>query len=335
MKVKLIILLIALFSLALAANAQNVTITGTITDTQSTPYSNGSLTVTLVNTTGQQATFGGNPAFQRIYSATLSSTGAFSINLPPNSTTSPFIQPPGTQWNFSYQSQGGYGAANVNITITAAGDISGTISNQVRIIWPILSSPPPCGIGQGPAVISIGIYGCSSGAGFNPASPGPIGGSVSNAVTVTCITSLVGNPWIDITCPPYNGIGDAKVVADASTTVSSTTITSASAAFTAGYVGKQFSVTPTFYSTTGQLTGTIATFVNSTTITVSITSGTATTSTNARLTWGTDNTTAIQAAITAAQALAKDGDPSATFIFSGIPPIVVPAPSPGRGDIVS
>src|ERR1700730_8188694 len=59
--------------------AQNVIVTGTITDTQSTPYYNGSLTITLVNTTGQQATFGGSPSFQQRYSATLDNTGSFSI----------------------------------------------------------------------------------------------------------------------------------------------------------------------------------------------------------------------------------------------------------------
>ena len=141
-------LILLLLLIAVPVSAQNVTVTGTITDTQSTPYSNGSLTVSLVNTTGQVATFGGSPTFQKVYSATLSSTGAFSISLPPNSTASPSILPIGTQWNFSYQAQGGYGAANVSVTITGAGDISGTISNQTRITWPYGNIPPPGGFGQ-------------------------------------------------------------------------------------------------------------------------------------------------------------------------------------------
>lgn len=129
--------------------AQTVDVTGTITDTQLTPYSNGLLTITFVNSTGQLATFGGNPSFQKSYSVFLDANGAFTVKLPPNSTVSPSIQPAGTQWNFSYQSQGGYGAANVNITITSSGSISGTLSNLVRITWPYGNIPPPGSSGQG------------------------------------------------------------------------------------------------------------------------------------------------------------------------------------------
>jgi GDSL-like Lipase/Acylhydrolase family len=159
------LILSLLFIVAPAISAQNVTVTGTITDTQSTPYSNGSLTVSLVNTTGQVATFGGSPTFQKVYSATLSSTGAFSISLPPNSTASPSILPIGTQWNFSYQAQGGYGAANVNVTITGAADISGTISGQARITWPYGNIPPPGGTGQAIVFVSPTTLGWGSAGG--------------------------------------------------------------------------------------------------------------------------------------------------------------------------
>lgn len=143
------------------------------------------------------------------------------------------------------------------------------------------------------------------------------------------------NPWIDVTQSTYGAVGDAQIVQDAVTAVGSLVITSATANFQPSDVGKQFSATPTKYSTTGQLTGTITARTSSTSITVVLTSGTATNASNVRFTWGTDNTVAIQAAITAAQAQAKDGDPTGIFFSADVPPLFFPAPSPGRGYIVS
>lgn len=145
--------------------AQNVTVTGTITDNNSTIYAGGTMTVTLVNTTGQQATFGGSPAFQKVYSVTLDNTGSFSISLPPNSTASPSIQPAGTQWNFAYTSIGNYGAANANVTITGSGSISGSLSALTRITWPFNATPPPCSTGQTYVSLGSGNNGCGSSGG--------------------------------------------------------------------------------------------------------------------------------------------------------------------------
>lgn len=192
MMFKLLLLTILASSLSPILSAQTVTVTGTITDTGTTPYSNGSLTITLVNSTGQQATFGGSPSFQTTYSASLDANGSFSISLPPNSTATPSIRPPGTQWNFSYQSQGGYGAANINVTITSSGSITGTLSGLTRITWPLGRTAPPGGVGQGIVVVSSTTLGWGA-AGGGTGLSGPafsIGTGSAQAQTVQPVTPI-------------------------------------------------------------------------------------------------------------------------------------------------
>ena len=189
---KLLLLTSLYYGLSPVLSAQTVTVTGTITDTGTTPYSNGSLTVTLVNSTGQQATFGGSPSFQTTYSASLDANGSFSISLPPNSTATPSIRPAGTQWNFSYQSQGGYGAANISVTITSSGSISGTLSGLTRITWPLGRTAPPGGVGQGIVVVSSTTLGWGA-AGGGTGLSGPafsIGTGSAQAQTVQPVTPI-------------------------------------------------------------------------------------------------------------------------------------------------
>jgi hypothetical protein len=98
-----IFFLIALLLLATAgASGQNsyTTVTAVVVDNSAaaTPYALGTFNVTLLNTTGQQATFGGSASFQQVYSGqSLSATGAMSIVLPSTAVMSP----PGLEWKFS------------------------------------------------------------------------------------------------------------------------------------------------------------------------------------------------------------------------------------------
>lgn len=221
---KLLLTLTAAITLSLSlssiAIAQTVAVTGTITDTQTTPYSNGLLTVTFVNATGQLATFGGSPSFQKSYAIYLDSNGAFTVNLPPNSTASPSIQPSGTQWNFSYQSQGGYGAANINVTITGAGSISGTLSNLTRITWPYGNIPPPGGSGQGIVFVSSTTLGWGTTIGLSTLPTSPNG--VSFIDTSTPSGGIAVAPawsWPGVTTSQQNGTTYTLLAADRATCI--------------------------------------------------------------------------------------------------------------------
>lgn len=89
----------------------------------------------------------------------------------------------------------------------------------------------------------------------------------------------------------YGAVPDGREVADGATTSGSTTVTSATAAFTAGDVGKSISLG-------AEVRTAIATFVNATTITTA--AAATATATGVTLIFGTDNTPLIQAAIDAA-----------------------------------
>lgn len=92
--------LAALFFLAAAPclGQSYTTVTATVTDSSGAAYILGTYTVTLSNTTGQQATFGGSAIFQQVFSGlSLDASGKFSISLP--SVT--VMQPSGLQWIFN------------------------------------------------------------------------------------------------------------------------------------------------------------------------------------------------------------------------------------------
>jgi hypothetical protein len=73
-------------------------VTATITSPNGVAYSFGSYGVTLVNTSGQQATLGGNANFQQTFSGqALTTAGALSISLPSVTAMAPL----GMQWKFS------------------------------------------------------------------------------------------------------------------------------------------------------------------------------------------------------------------------------------------
>lgn len=96
--------------------------------------------------------------------------------------------------------------------------------------------------------------------------------------------------------------GDGKAFDDAAMTASSATLTSASSAFVLGDVGKVVQVAGAGTSGVALLT-TISAFTNGTTVT--LTAAAVTTVTGAHAIYGTDDTTAINAAITAAVSAAQ------------------------------
>lgn len=104
---------------------------------------------------------------------------------------------------------------------------------------------------------------------------------------------------IDATSPPYNAVGDAEFNDGATMTSGAATLTCAAGTFSAEDVGKFIRVVGA--GTAGaDLVTTIAARASNTSIT--LTANATTTVSSAQLFYGTDNTTAIQAAITAANA---------------------------------
>lgn len=116
----------------------------------------------------------------------------------------------------------------------------------------------------------------------------------------------------------YGAVGNGRVVADAAMTASSAVLTSATAAFTAGDVGKAVQVLGAGAS--GEtLVGTISGYTSSTQVILSATAGSTVSSACAM--WASDDTAAIQAAIDAAAAYA--------VAHSGAATVRIP-PAPGQ-----
>ncbi|MCI3246325.1 hypothetical protein [Streptomyces spinosisporus] len=110
-------------------------------------------------------------------------------------------------------------------------------------------------------------------------------------------------PWVfDVTAAPYGAKGDAKVVADGAMTSGSTTLTSATASFQPGDVGKAISVKGAAINGVTTLVTTIVARVSSTQVTLAASNASGSNLTGAVVIWGTDDTAAIQAAVAAAEA---------------------------------
>ncbi len=102
---------------------------------------------------------------------------------------------------------------------------------------------------------------------------------------------------IDVTASPYSAVGDGRRIDDAAISSGSTTLTSATAGFTVGHVGKFIRVVGAGVGGADLVT-TISARASSTSITLG--AAASTTVSGATIFWGTNNTTAIQSAITAA-----------------------------------
>lgn len=130
--------------------------------------------------------------------------------------------------------------------------------------------------------------------------PGGSGGSSSTSINVQ----------------DYGAEGDAKKVTDGACTNGLTTVTSVSGLFTAADVGKVIWGVKTSTKTLAVPLGTVATYVSATEITVSVAA--TSTETSLHLVWGTNDTTAIQAAHAAAKAMEPRGVvivPAGGYIF--------------------
>jgi hypothetical protein len=298
------LLFLALMLLSVRAHAQVTlaTLSGTITDTSSTPYALGTLLINFVPGAGQCGL--GNPpnfSFTKSYTIPLDATGSFSgLSLPTNASFNSTCL--NSQWAFTTSAQGGYGVATINLTITGSVSLSTSLSNQVRITWSNSSPPPPGGSGQ--IITSIGnalnAWGTSS-----PVPPN--GAPVQNIITVSPNCNGASN------CFFANGTG--KIACDLVATNGSATISigsetnSLSPVFTAADVGKLIRAAN---SSCGNFPGTgadidlfpsgttIATFISSTSVTLSNTAsnaGNCTSGTiNCTIVWGVADSANVQAA---------------------------------------
>jgi hypothetical protein len=109
--------------------------------------------------------------------------------------------------------------------------------------------------------------------------------------------------WFNVKAPAYGALGNGNITADAAMTATSATLTSASANFTSADVGKLVQVRgagAVVGSATTDLNTTISAYVSATQVTLA--TAARTTVSAAQLVYGSNDSTAIQAAITAAAA---------------------------------
>lgn len=115
-------------------------------------------------------------------------------------------------------------------------------------------------------------------------------------------------PWLfNVTDPAYGAKGDARVVADGAMTTGSTTLTSATLALTSADVGKYVSVKGAGANGVTTLIAVINTVDSPTSATLSVANASGGGVTGAIVIVGTDDTTAIQAAVDAAEAYLAAG----------------------------
>lgn len=131
------------------------------------------------------------------------------------------------------------------------------------------------------------------------------GASASNVPSAESVVAYVAanaggsSSYIDVTAAPYSAVGDAKINDGAAMASGTATLTCAAGQFQAGDVGKYIRVVGA--GTAGaDLVTTISARASTTSVTLA--ANAATTVSSAQLVCGTDNTTAIQAAINAANA---------------------------------
>lgn len=110
-------------------------------------------------------------------------------------------------------------------------------------------------------------------------------------------------PWVfDVTASSYGAVGDAQVVADGAMGSGSAVLTSATANWpSTGIVGKSISVKGAGPNGVTTLVTTIASRQSATQVTLSAANASGGAVSGAIVTWGTDDTAAIQAAVNAAE----------------------------------
>ena len=144
---------------------------------------------------------------------------------------------------------------------------------------------------------------------------------LSAAPRVYVDTAVAGaqhaSPWVfDVTAAAYGAAGDGKLVTDGAMTSASATLTSATANFQPGDVGKAILVKGAGPAGVTTLVTTISARVSATQVTLAAPA--AATVPGALVMWATDDTSAIQSAINAAGAYA---------VAHGAATVLVPAPT--------
>jgi hypothetical protein len=178
----------------LAWGQASTLVTGTATDSQATPYVNGTWTANLVNPSAAQPLWNGNANFVTAYSGSLDSTGSLSVTLPSN-TGANAITVGGastTSWRFNVCASDGESCfVSSTIQVTGASQsISATLTNAGRISFG-LGEPnqPTCAAGQ--VVVSLGgnlEWGCGAAGGSGTVT------SVSAGTLSPLFTTSVATP---------------------------------------------------------------------------------------------------------------------------------------------
>lgn len=127
---------------------------------------------------------------------------------------------------------------------------------------------------------------------------GATASNVPSSESVKAYVDANAGGFIDVTESPYNAVGNGKRHDDGAMTNGSATLTSATASFAAGDVGKFIRVVGAG-AAGADLVTTISARTNSTTVTLASAASTPVSAKS--FYWGTDNTNAIQTAITAAR----------------------------------
>lgn len=217
-------------------------------------------------------------------------------------------------------------AASVTDILAITGqDISGVDQGSDKLVfWDESANKlTPLTVGSGLSITGTTIT--STGTGGDVV--GPASSVDSNLALFDGITGKLikdGGSFGD-TLQPFDGVnafnfgatGDAKMVTDAVLN-GTTTVTSATAGFTANDVGKVIWGVETSSGLARLAQTTIATYVNSTTITVSVAA--VGSYTGIYLVWGTDQTTALQAAFAEVKSRNEHLHvPAGGYIFSELP----------------
>ena len=174
-----------------------------------------------------------------------------------------------------------------------------------------------------------------------------LGNSATRSVGTTAGTVAAGDdarftaarPWVfDVTATAYGAVGDGQVVGDGAMSSGSAVLTSATANWpSTGIVGKSISVKGAGASGVTTLVTTVASRESATQVTLSAANASGGAVSSAVVIWGTDDTAAIQAATTAAEAYLTAGDTYAQVYFPPSAYIVAGALSnakSGNGQIV-
>lgn len=309
-----------------------VTVTNTVTDPEGNPIVNASVSVELI------AGYGTAPAYTTTSSVLFSDTtttnasGVWSMALVPNASLTPantyYRITEGSLYKSTIVVPSNGGPFNLSQLLVVPGQVSGLaitgeqVANNgtVVAVRPGINFIPGTNMSisavDNTATASVDVtFNGAAGTNFRGAwAPSTVYAS-RDLVTLGGELLLCNTPhtsgstfslanWSNLTGKTgvynamlYGAKGDGKSVSDLATTNTSTTVTSATANFTAADVGKSF-LADNVAGGGVSLRGTIASVTNSTTAVLSVAAGATLTGQN--FLWGTDDTAAINSAVTAA-----------------------------------